>query len=239
MGAYDEQDVIDRVWVILRDYGQTAAEQLLTDTEITTIGTRGAEGIYGRIRPREVNADLTANGTSFLALPGGFIDGFSSLLRVESPPDKVPAEVLDPRWWYVGRDGSNVPRLVFVSNVPGNGATVRVTYTVPRLMNANAAQTTVLDADFIPFVDLAASFCADAIAAKYARTSEPSFNADVVNYRSRAQEWRDIAKRLWDRWVQGIGASADAVAGAASAWANWDLTASWGGYRFNHPRWTR
>ncbi len=237
MGSYTETDVVTRVWMTLRDYGQTATQQLLTDTEVTTLGTRGAEPIYSRVRPRQVIADLTADGTNYLALPAGFIDGFSTLALVESPPDKVPASIIDPRDYYVGRSGSGALRIVFVNVVPGNGDTVRIAYGAQRVMAAVAGNTTVLDSDFTAFCDLASSICADAIAAKFARTSEPVINADAVNYRSRTQEWRDIAKRLWDRFEMAMG-GADPAA-PASAWANWDMRASWGAYRFSHNRFNR
>lgn len=243
MGTYTEQNGVDRVWALLRDYGTTTNEQLMNDTEIKLVGLRGAEQHYSRIRPAPVVADLTANGTAFLSLPAGFLDGYSSVLSVETPPDKVPAEVIDPRDYYVGRTGAGALRLVFSGSTPANGATVRLVYTIQRVIAVLAANTTVPDPDFVAFCDLAASFCADSIAAKYARSSEPAIGAEVVNYRSRAMEWRDIAKRLWQRWEQAMGAGSGEGAGtsgpAASAWANWDMNASWGSYRTLRPRSTR
>jgi hypothetical protein len=236
MGAYDEADVVERVWGLLRDYGDNPAEQLMTDTEITLLGTRGAEAIYSKARPIELVDDLNADGTAFLTLPTDFADGFSIVLTVETPPDSVPAEIMDPRYYTITRSGLGALRLTFLGSNPGLGQIVRLTYTGPRVMSATAANTTVLDSDFIAFCDLAASICADAIAAKYARTSEPAFNADVVNYRTRAQEWRDIAKRLWDRWQQQMGGAESGSSGPADAYANWDLSASWGTYRYGHPR---
>lgn len=242
MATYDEADVVARVWMLLRDVGQTATEQLLTDTEIIAIGCRGAEQHYSRLNSAVAVSNLTANGTAFLALPVGYIDGFSSIVSVETPPDMVPAEIMDSRAYRVARDGSGALRFVWDSP-PANAATVRVAYSVPRIMAANAVNTTIPDHDFTAFCDLAASICADSIAAKYARTSEPAFNADAVNYRTRAMEWRDVAKRLWERWEQamGIGSSGDggsSSVAAASGWANWDIASSYGA-GISHPRFSR
>jgi len=241
MGSYSETDLVTRVWMLLRDYGGTTAEQLLTDDEIKALGCRGAEQVYSRLVPNETVSDLTANGTSFLALPSGYLPGFSTVVSVETPPDRVPAEIMDPRDYYLGRDGTGALRFVWMSP-PANNATVRVTYTKPRVIAASAVNTTILDPDFVAFADLAASICADAIAAKYARTSEPAINAEVVNYRTRAQEWQAVAKRLWQRWEQQMGVGSGAEGGSApatSAWVNWDMAASWGNFRFNHPRSSR
>lgn len=226
MATYDEDDGVQRVWRLLRDYGQNETEQLLTDTEVKDLGLRGAEAIYSRARPRIIIGNLTGNGTNFLAMPTGWVEGFSVISSIESPPDAIPAEVLDSRDFYIGLDSAGAQRLVLLA-APANTAPVRVAFTVPRALAAAAGNTTVLDTDFVAFCDLAASICADAIAAKYARTSEPAFNAEVVNYRTRAMEWRDIAKRLWDRWMTGIGAGKDGALPATSGWVNWDLPRSY------------
>lgn len=243
MATYTEADAVERVWLLLRDYGETVTEQLLTDTEVKKIGIRGAEAFYSRQRPRVIVADLVADGTRFLALPVGFAEGVSVVRSIESPVDLIPAQMYDDRDWYIEQTGSGY-RIVFTGGfAPSNATTVRVVYTAGRVLAPAAGNTTILDSDFVAFCDLAASICADAIAAKFARTSEPAFNADVVNYRSRVQEWRDIAKRLWERWEQAMGIAGSAGAaggtGPASAWANWDLPASYGGSQFNHPRYGR
>lgn len=242
MGTYTETDAVSRIWSRLRDYGSTTDQQLMNDTEITSIGIRGAEPIYSRVRPATKVADLTANGTNYLALPSGWVEGLSVIESIESPPDAVPPEVKDPRTYFVGRS-TTAQRIVWLESAPANGATVRVAYTAPRVLAALAANTTVLDPDFTAFTDLAASLCADSIAAKYARTSEPAFNADAVNFRSRAAEWRDVAKSLWTAWERGIGlySGGDGQDGGsnlppASAYANWDARSSWGGWYINHPR---
>lgn len=241
MGTYNEGNAVERVWSRLRDYGNTNDQQLMNDAEVLAIGIRGAEPIYSRIAPREIVSDLTANGTNYLGVPTGFLEGFGSVLSIESPPDRVPAEVIDPRDWTIGRDGSGALRFVW-SSPPANGAVVRVIFTGMRTMNAVAASTTVLDGDYTAFCDLAASLCADSISAKYARTSEPAFNADAVNFRTRSQEWQTVAKVLWTAWERGMGLSGGGADGAggnippASAYANWDAKASWGGMYVNHPR---
>lgn len=239
MGTYSEQNAVDRVWFLLRDYGTTTAEQLLNDTEIKTIGLRGAEQHYSRIRPREVVDDLNGDGSAYLTLPAGYLEGLSTIVSIEYPIGSVPKEIMDPREYQIVLSAAGALQVMYLATRPAAGTdNVRLIYTAGRVIAASAANTTVLDPDFVAFCDLAASMCAEAIAAKYARTSEPAFNADVVNYRTRQQEWRDIAKGLWQRWERGmgIGAADGGSAPATSAYANWDLRAGWGGSNLNHPR---
>lgn len=240
MGAYDEADVIEQVWTTIRDTGGTVTEQLLTDTEILRL-TRAAEPHYSTVRPREKVKDLTANGTSFLAIPAtndGWVDGFSSILSLEYPVNEAPPSILDPRTYIVNRDTNGAERIVWLETAPANSATVRCLFTTTRTYNATAASTTVLDIDHFAVCDLIASYCADAIAAKYARTSEPAFNADAVNYRTKAQEWQSVAKRLWARWESsmGIGSASSAAGKATSAWVNWDARSMGAISTLTHPR---
>jgi hypothetical protein len=241
MGTYNEGDAVARIWSRLRDHGNTNDQQLLNDSEVLLIGVRGAEPMYSRIQPSEQVADQPANGTHYLPLPAGYVEGSGTITEVETPPNEVPANVMDARDWYVGRDGTGVQRLVFTGTLPATGVVVRVSFTGVRKMAPVAANTTVLDSDFPAFCDLAASLCADSIAAKYARTSEPAFNADAVNFRTRSSEWQQIAKALWTSWERGMGYGSGGESGGgnmppASAYANWDASASWGGAYVNHPR---
>jgi len=236
MGSYTETNVIEQVWTLLRDYGTDATQQLLTDTEIVRL-LRTAERIYSNVRPRTIYEDVAGNGTSFIALPATWEDGFSTLVLVESPVDKVPEETIDPRYVKIGYSLTEVPRLVF-DNAPGATETVRIGFTVRRFYHAStAASTTVLDSDHFAVCDLTASIAADSIAGKYARSSEPVIGSDVAGFRSRVQEWQSIAKRLRERWEAALGIGSDSSPTApASAWANWDSRAGWGGLHLTHDR---
>jgi hypothetical protein len=238
VGTYNEADVVEQVWKLLRDYGSEAAQQLLTDTEITDF-TRTGERIYSQVRPREHVFEDPATGTRYLTIAQTGVDayeeGLSTLRAVETPVDEVPRQMLDPRSYYIERTPSLL-RLVFAEDIPPAAQVVRLTITKSRKYDAVAANTTVLDMDHVAVCDLIASVCADSIAAKYARTSEPAFNADAVNYRTRTQEWQSVAKRFWARWEShmGLGSGEGAMSSgpAASAWANWDLP----GTSLSHPR---
>lgn len=232
MGAYNEQNVVDHVWLLLRDYGDTAAKQLLTDTEIKALGQH-ALGQYTADRPREVVVDRTADGSKYLSLASltvAWLTGWSQMRRVEHPIDKVPIELLDERGWQVQITPSTT-RLVFADTVPSSGTLVRITYTAFHVLHASAASTTIPDPDFYAFCDFVGSLGADAIAAKYAQTHSPVVSADSADYRSKAREWQEVAKRLRGRYESffGIGDAASASIAAAGATVNWDMRQSYGG----------
>lgn len=242
MGAYDEADVIQQVWTTIRDTGATVTEQLLTDTEILRFA-RAAEPHYSAVRPREKVKDLTTNGTSFLSPPAandGWVDGFSVIVSLEYPVNESPPSILDARSWTTNLDVNSALRIVFLETAPATGQTVRCLFTTTRLYAASASSTTVLDIDHFAVCDLISSYCADAIAAKYARASEPAFNADSVNYRTKAQEWGAVAKRLWARWESSMGIGSESSASkAASSFINWDARSMGEVVRLTHPRASR
>jgi hypothetical protein len=47
---------------------------------------------------------------------------------------------------------------------------------------------------------LAAVYAARVLAAKFGKTNDPTLGVDTVSYRTKAQEWQDIAKTLFDEY---------------------------------------
>ena len=235
MGAYSKEDAIKQVVRVLRDYGETATKQELVDTEIDAFLAQ-ATARYSIDRPLEVVEDVAADGTRTTALPTGFVDGTSLLLRVEML-DADDFDIVDPRAWSLYRtpDALTVRWLEGVE--PAHGETVRIAYTAARALATSAADTTVLDADFWAVCDLAVSNCCAALAQKYARTAEPLLNAGVVAYRTKAQEWDGRATAYRKAYEAHVGKGAGPAAAGSSV--NWDSRNSYGSDWLTHPRWTR
>lgn len=218
MATKTKTDARDHVVRVLRDYGATADEQLLTDVETNALIEQAVRR-YSVDRPRTVADDVTADGSMTTALPGAWEEDFSVLLAIEYPIAETPPSIVDPRDYslYVEPSGETIRWRL---NRPANGDTVRLTFTVPRVLDDQAANTTVPDADFYAVCDLATSIAADAIANKYARTHEPILNADVTDYRTKAQEWGAIARRFEQRYRDALRISK--VGRPASRFLNWD-----------------
>ena len=218
MATHTLTEAVAQVRRLLRD--QSTTVPLIADTDLQAMIGQAVQR-YSNDRPLVTVEDLTADGAAETALPDDWQEGFSVLRQVEYPVDQTPPCVLDPRSWTLW-DGLTGRTILWLDERPAAGATVRLTYTRQRVLAAQAKDTTVPDADWYAVCDLAASIAADALAARYAQTSEPVLGADTVNYRSKQQEWAAIARRLEARYAAALGN----VPRAASDWVNWDTLSS-------------
>jgi hypothetical protein len=193
---------------------------------------------YSKDRPRELATDIAGNGTSLLALPssGGdtFEVGFSSVRQIEFPIGSVPPDILLDEDWRLYRDPATL-KIMILSTTPSASDSLRVTWTARH----NKDGSTVPDADFEAVCDYSVALCYAALAELYTQTGDPSMQADVVNYRSKNQEYLSLAKAAEKRYFNhlGIEPSADgAETGAAIAAGSLHETMGWGGDRLTHPR---
>jgi hypothetical protein len=237
MGSYTLANARTRVYRTLRDLADTADKQLLTDTEIDDY-LGDAASRYSNDRRAVLIADVTSGGTRYLTLPGSFEDGFSVIQSIEYPIDDDPSAYLDPRDVDLYRTFAGDPlvaTLVLRTSwaIPSSDK-LRVVFTGRRVWGSTAAATTVLDRDYPAVIDLTVSACCDAIAQKYARTSEPILSADSVSTRDKAAVWESRAKRYATRYREAMGSP------LATGVVNWDSSATWrGGAWLTHPRYGR
>jgi hypothetical protein len=239
MGTYTTADALMQVYRRLRDTADTAEAQLLTDTEIEDfIGQ--AVTRYSADRPCEMVADLDSLGTRYIGLPADFEEGFSVVRSIEYPIDDDLPSYLDSR----GVDYYRTPAVVGPPAVPSalklrsswavpsGTANIRIVYTGRRVLDAVAANTTVLDRDFDAVCDLAVSTCCDTIAQKYASTISPILGGSAGAPRDKADVWASRARRYEARYRDAMGPP------LASAVINWDSHPSWwspSGSWLNHP----
>jgi hypothetical protein len=207
---------------------------------------------YSKDRPREMVTDITGVNPSsaFLALPQGggtppeqFEDGFSIIRSIEFPVGNLPLTFLEGDDWFVYRTPTGL-KIALNSLVPEVSDTLRVTWTVRHNQGTTGSQavaTTVPDADFEAVCDLAASFCCDKLSAVYARTNDPTIQADAVNYRSKAQEYASLGKQFKKRYDDHIGIEDSGAGGGnptagAIAIGDMNLTQGSGVDRLTHRR---
>lgn len=223
-------DARTQVYRNLRDTGDTADTQLLSDTEIDSYVV-AATNRLSLLMPRVAVEDATADGTNTLALPAGFDTDFSRIAHIETPTGNNPPTIMDPRWYFIYQSPSGYS-IRFISSAPGNGDTVRIAYTATRAFAAVAADTTVRDIDFEAVCALATSLGAEAIAGKYARQHEPIIGADVSSHQAtKVEEWQRIATRFRTQWDKH-----SAFVGRTSGRVNWDTRQSVGYDHLTHPR---
>lgn len=232
MGSFNRADAITYAYRALRDFGDDADSQLVTDTEVGVYVDQAAKA-YTLRRPRHIVTDLTADGTTTTALPGGWIEEFSRVVAVESPPGKEPPAFADPRWYAIYQGPTGWSLRWSPGHAPSVGTTVRLTYTGARSFAVLAADTTVLDIDFEAVCALAVSLAAEAITAKYGQTQEPILNSDIASSRTtKVQDWQGIARRWRDIYERHMAA----IKAPASGRVNWDGRMTSGGDFVTHPR---
>ncbi len=201
----------------------------LTAADLDEFLKRAAE-IYAKDRPRTVLADIAATGAFEYAVPSDWDNDESVALQVEFPADKQDPKVIPEGEWTLYRSATGTYKLRFLETSPSSG-TIRLVYTIPHVLNATT--NTIPDSAFMAAIYKAAQLACEGLSAQYAKTSDPAINADVVNYRSKSQEFTDRAKEFERMYIERV--KGDEAAGATG---EWDLAMAGGGaQQFHKPKW--
>jgi len=168
---------------------------------------------YSGHRPKELVADLAGADSRDLDLPASYVDGFSTITAVEYPIGEVEPSLVDADDRRLYRDPAGIKLRLFDIEVPV-GESVRLTYTAPRF------EADIVPGDGDAVACLAASICLRTLAAIYGQTSDPTIQADVVNYRSKADEFRRLADALEERYRTHLGIDKNGSAPAAMTLAS-------------------
>jgi len=194
---------------------------------------------YSKDRPQEKVSDVSGNGTALLAVPTGWEDGFSRLVKeegIEYPVGSVPPTYLEDDQWRMYRDTA-APKIMLLSAQPAASETIRLKWTQRHAEDAS----TVRIEDFEALSDYAAALAFDLLAARHVPTGDATLAADTVNYRTKPQEYLGLAKKFAARYFthMGIDPEAKAEAGPALAIGEVDQDIAGSGVdRLTHPgRW--
>jgi hypothetical protein len=170
-------------------------------------------------------------------------DGLSQILAIDYPAKPVTSGY-SPTWldessdWTTYRDGSNVLYLRFRGVTPAATEKARATYTAPHVHST--VSNTVPAGDVDALCDLAAYYACLALATKMAASQDSLIAADSTNYRDGQIRFSQQAKLWLDSYHarMGISVGKDGTAGVAgaSAYADWNRTATTGGPFLTHNR---
>lgn len=197
MALSDHQGAVE---ALIRD---NASEIEETDRD-RAIAAAVAE--YSRDRPRRRVADLVM-AAGALPLPDDWDAATSALAAIEHPLGEVPPAwrpVAD--WTLYQEPARTVIRPVGASAEscpPGDGETVRVSYTAPHAVDAMT--DTVPAADREAVAAWAAALLLDELAADAAATVDSTIEADSVEHASRARDYRALARAHRDRYYLLVG----------------------------------
>ena len=171
---------------------------------------------YSKHRPQIITEDETGDGGFDYQLTGtagtnlltSWEKGFSEVRRLVYPVDDTAQTetVIDEDDFGVITkivSGEARDHLRFKAATPTATQTFRVWYTARHVVDGS--NSTVPAADDEAVANLAAAFCLEAIAARYLSTKDPSLDADVTDYRSRADESRRLAEKFRRTFLDHLG----------------------------------
>lgn len=193
---------------------------------------------YGQDRPVRTVVDVTGQTSPYLPIVGsgalltGWLDGFSSIEKIEYPAAAVGASYT-PTYLTVGDDWEyyEAPSIKYIrlkSVTPVAGDILRISYFI-RPVHTSASDT-VPAADLDALCDLAAYFGCVALATKAAAASDPMIQADSVNHRDAQLKFKqqaDVWLGIYNNKMGIVGGSEGAGSGSragASANTDWDQT---------------
>lgn len=205
-----------RVKQILHELGSTDDDQITTNASYQG-AVDAALFECSSVAPLQTTDTQELTGGSYeFDLPSDWSSGFSKMLSIEYPSGSQDPEMLDADEYLV----TATKWRLLKSQQASTGEYAILTYTVPY------TEETLTDAAREPVALLAASSIALELAAKFGRTDKPAVPIDVVDYRSKADEWRAIARDLRLRAFNVLGIPLDArgnvKAGPSDADAKWD-----------------
>lgn len=162
---------------------------------------------YSKHRTRLACIDISGTGAHDYSLPADWSDGLSIVVSIEYPVGDVPETLLDDDDWslYI------TPTATKLRFMDAPTATVRLLYS---LMHDEAS---VPAADLEAIANLSAAFCCRQLATAYGNTSDPTIQADSVNYRSKSDEYRRLADALEGQYKNHLGIKNEDVLTAGMA----------------------
>jgi len=150
--------------------------------------------VFSRRRPQRAVVDLVGTGEWYLALPAEWVPGFSVVVSVEYPVgQRPPATVGTREYWcpYLTPEGEH---LAFHELTPAVGQSVRMTLTVPHVLEEES--TTLPQAHWDTVVKLAAGTVCIELAAYYSHSMAASIKLDGVQQTSKASEFAKRGREL-------------------------------------------
>lgn len=171
---------------------------------------------YSRFRPRVRAQDYDGDGSTYtFALPPDFYE-LSKVVDIEySQGEQIP-DWLDPVYYviYPDLDDGVLTRKLRLHITPSSGETLRLYYTTLHVVSGSASS--IPDRDFEAFCQLSASHLATTLAGHYASRFKPPLEAQLVNYRTKSDEHRSLARHFLLNFKLHMGMKEKDVSPAAS-----------------------
>lgn len=180
-------------------------------------------------------SDIAGDGSYDIALPAGWVDGYSVVRRIETPTGNQVPSIVEPDRYGIERLAASV-ELRFYDMTPPNGDTIRLTFTQPHAVTAGASSVPVQDDAAV--AAMASALCCRQLAARHTHDFDSTMSADSVDFQGSPGRYLLLATTLEREFEEhlGIGDASSDVA-AAMVLHDLDPSLSWGERRvFHGPR---
>lgn len=226
----------------LADFNARVDELIKDDADILESGEidnaiLAAVKRYSIHRPQTKVYEFAGDGGYDYDLPPDWLKGFSRITQVEYPCAQQKPSIIPKEDWTLFLklvDSTQTRVLRFLSISPASGEYVRISYTVPHVVDDSSS--TVFDIDFDAVCNLAASYCCGALSRKFAQTSEPTIAADAVNYQAKSSAYASRAKDLFKTYLDQVGIE---EVKASVGLKEFDTGFVWGEEYLSHKSWQR
>jgi hypothetical protein len=174
---------------------------------------------YSRRKALKKTALLTGDGNAYFSLPSDWEQEFSWIRNIEYPVGEFPPCFIQKKFYRVEEIDTGYVCRFYESGYPGNGNQFYFRYVIRHTVDASSSTIPVADKDSV--CNLAASLCCQALAEKYGHAADSSLDADVVNYRTRGDEFASRGKELLKIFDRNIKPETTGFIG------EWDIESFW------------
>lgn len=161
--------------------------------------------LHSQRKPKKKVAKLTGSADAFFSLPSDWEDEFSWILNIEYPLSQFPPCFIQQKFYRVEEIDTGLICRFYESGFPGVNEDFYFRYYIRHTVDDDSSTIPLADKDSV--ANLAASICCQSLAEAFGQTSDSTIDADVINYRSRGDEFASRAKelfRLYDKAVKPI-----------------------------------
>jgi hypothetical protein len=172
-----------------------------------------AVSIYSKYRPLEkIKEDTVIQPASIIDLPDDWQPGFSTVNYFEYPAGSNPPSLLDEKDFEIFLADNTTYKIRFAFPLSG---TYRMSYTNRHYFDsANPPASSVPDIDFYCVCNITAGIFLLALASRWGESLNAGFSADTVDYGSKTDQYRRLAKELFGQAASWLGIELSALDGS-------------------------
>jgi len=230
--AHTYQAYKDQIQSMIKDL--TGSDAKLTTSsggDIEKIIARSI-GIYNRDKPWLVSKKVTGNATKDYVLSTIFgslwTNDYSSIDRIESPLDQLPAAYLEPGEYTIhddgtAQDGTNL-KLRFYTLIPPTTEFFNVRIRVERVFPpAGVANYPDTMENFTNITTLSAALACAVLAAVYAPSVDQMISLDNVQHNEKTRKYMELAKMYREQYNLAVFGTTDSEKALTPAFVDHDV----------------